>query len=117
MKEKEIIYRSGLDTLVYCSGCVKHNEHTYDTDHSADNVVAIGSEMVYLPGPKKRQDDEDAAVSGIDPAEAGGLISGNNSVQSQENGPEYTVPDGAVLFEPEPDEVTATDLAQASQNE
>jgi len=99
-----------------CSSCIEHDQHADNADESADNVVAVGLKIVYFPGPKEGQDNEDAAIGGIDAAEAGRLIGGDDPVPCQKDGASDAVPDGVVFFEPKPDKITAADFTETGQN-
>lgn len=90
-----------------------------ERDYPADHVEAVGSRSVYPPAPGQGHHDEDAAVRCINAAEMGigGLQRRQDTVEEEGKAADHADPDGAVVAEPEPNEVAAADLAKAGERE
>src|SRR5690349_20802388 len=92
-------------------GRVHDHRDAQEADGCAGQVVAVGPELVDDDAPGQRAGDEDAAVSGEDPAEAGVGLEGGDKAVRAEGGDAGTDPEQAPMFaDALPDEPSATDF-------
>ena len=70
---------------VFLSRPIHHHRHSHQADHRADDIESIRLHVIDEPPPQNRQDDEPAAIGGIDPAEVRRLVGRHDAVQNQDD--------------------------------
>ncbi|KAF9118107.1 hypothetical protein BGX30_004833 [Mortierella sp. GBA39] len=90
-----------------------NNGYAGHAQSRSDPVVDVGRVFVDPPAPQQGQDDKDAPVCGINPAEGRIILQGGNDpIQDQKQAARRAEPPGLRVFDPQPYQVTAADLGQ-----
>jgi len=88
-----------------------------ERDNTAQQIEAVRFDSVDAPSPQDGERDEDAAVSGIDAPEVRRLESWDDAIEKESDPAGKAVDPGSPFSQPEPDEVSAANLAEPSEDE
>src|SRR5690242_2466286 len=88
-----------------------------ETDDRSHDVGRVGRDAVHDPAPREREDDEDAAVRGVDAAEVRRLVRRHDAVQDEHERAEQPDEHAGAVSPPLPDEIAAADLGETGGDE
>src|SRR5208283_469244 len=105
------------DSFALISGTPEDHRHPDQTNCGSDPIVQVRGLPVYPPSPQKGQDNENAAVSRVNPPEVReALHRRDDSIEKKDNSPDNPVPIRAVFSQPKPYDLAPADFRQARKD-